>query len=327
MEPIPLRTLTTLLNYERMISDPRFHGHKLWRSSLKDGGLVNRTKVSAASMLKNLPATVKKSSAHLFLKDEEAATFEPPSTTCCLHPLADPAMRELTFTELENIFHETHGHSECYKAIGLYHYFLDLCPSGQEISIQIAKEEPVLFNASTNPRMIEFDLIGPKQLKMAHIQSTQLFMSTGNRDGQQHSILGFKVGDSNDDWVVVDMTRMQYGEAGRGTYGEPYFLGRIKNYSLGEFYEKAVLQPQAEFVDTPMQNANEKRLKACSKKVFERWQNRENEHWCSYCGKPGDTFMKCGQCKTKTVWYCCKEHQAADWKLHKLTCEKIKTMA
>lgn len=49
-------------------------------------------------------------------------------------------MKELTSTELENIFHETHGRSECYKAIGLYHYFLYLCPSGQEISIQIAKE-------------------------------------------------------------------------------------------------------------------------------------------------------------------------------------------
>lgn len=57
MEPIPLRTLTTLLNYERMISDPRFHGHKLWRSSLKDGGLVDRTKVSVASILENLPAS------------------------------------------------------------------------------------------------------------------------------------------------------------------------------------------------------------------------------------------------------------------------------
>lgn len=75
--------------------------------------------------------------------------------------------------------------------------------------------------------MTEFDLIGPKQLKMVHIQSTQLFMSTGDRDGQQHSILGFKVGDSNDDLVVVDVTRMQYGEAGRDTYGEPYSISSI----------------------------------------------------------------------------------------------------
>jgi hypothetical protein len=29
---------------------------------------------------------------------------------------------------------------------------------------------------------------------------------------------------------VVDMARMQYGEAGRGTYGEPFFLGTLVDY-------------------------------------------------------------------------------------------------
>ena len=36
MEPIPLRDLMVLLNYERMISDPRFFGTSLVASSLAD---------------------------------------------------------------------------------------------------------------------------------------------------------------------------------------------------------------------------------------------------------------------------------------------------
>lgn len=34
MKPIPLRTLTVLLNYERMVSDPRFQGERILESSL-----------------------------------------------------------------------------------------------------------------------------------------------------------------------------------------------------------------------------------------------------------------------------------------------------
>ncbi len=43
-EPIPLRTLTVLLNYERMISDPRFKDVKLVISSLADPSIVNSGK-------------------------------------------------------------------------------------------------------------------------------------------------------------------------------------------------------------------------------------------------------------------------------------------
>jgi hypothetical protein len=29
---------------------------------------------------------------------------------------------------------------------------------------------------------------------------------------------------------------------------------------------------------------HEARLTACAKKAWERWQNRETEGWCDYCG-------------------------------------------
>lgn len=69
---------------------------------------------------------------------------------------------------------------------------------------------------------------------------------------------------------------------------------------------------------------NEVRLRACAKKVWDRWQKRDTEGWCAFCGKPGLDFPKCSACKAKKVFYCCKEHQEKNWKLHKWTCEKNK---
>jgi hypothetical protein len=66
------------------------------------------------------------------------------------------------------------------------------------------------------------------------------------------------------------------------------------------------------------------RLKACARRVWDRWQNRETQGWCAYCGK-GGKLLRCSWCKTAKVWYCCKEHQVSDRKLHKHTCEGIKT--
>lgn len=41
MEPIPLRGLTVLLNYERTVSDPRFEGTLLLNSSIVDTSLLD----------------------------------------------------------------------------------------------------------------------------------------------------------------------------------------------------------------------------------------------------------------------------------------------
>lgn len=57
-EPIPLRTLTTLLNYEKMISDPVFMNTKLFQSSLADPGFVNRGMINYPSLFEVEPATI-----------------------------------------------------------------------------------------------------------------------------------------------------------------------------------------------------------------------------------------------------------------------------
>uniref|UniRef100_A0A7S1FVI3 MYND-type domain-containing protein n=1 Tax=Corethron hystrix TaxID=216773 RepID=A0A7S1FVI3_9STRA len=42
-----------------------------------------------------------------------------------------------------------------------------------------------------------------------------------------------------------------------------------------------------------------------------------SEKKCFFCGK--DAKLRCSRCKL--VWYCCREHQKADWKAHKVFCD------
>lgn len=57
-EPIPLRTLTTLLHYELMVSDPRLQNTHLIKSSFGDPTIVDRYRLNYAEQLRHEPASV-----------------------------------------------------------------------------------------------------------------------------------------------------------------------------------------------------------------------------------------------------------------------------
>lgn len=157
----------------------------------------------------------------------------------------------------------------------------------------------------------------------------------GDEEDRKHSVLGFaNPADpgSLKNYIVVDMARMQYGEAGRGTLGESYYLGTWGNFA-------GSMQKICDGV-TPFGNLgtllnlenlyigadNMERLAAGARRVWERLQNRAVEGWCAYCGKPDShgTMNCCGGCEKAKVKYCCRDHQVADRKLHKYTCENAK---
>jgi hypothetical protein len=58
IEPIPLRTLTVLLNYERMISDTRFPNACILDTSTVDPGLTQRLMMLYPSQFIPGPATI-----------------------------------------------------------------------------------------------------------------------------------------------------------------------------------------------------------------------------------------------------------------------------
>lgn len=58
MEPIPLRTLTVLLAYEKMTTDPRFQGHKLVASTSATSVLLKLAQIQNPWLFKNRPKTI-----------------------------------------------------------------------------------------------------------------------------------------------------------------------------------------------------------------------------------------------------------------------------
>jgi hypothetical protein len=181
-----------------------------------------------------------------------------------------------------------------------------------------------------DPRqIIEFKIKGPKLHTLFNITGVGggLF-TTGGIDDANHSVLGFaNPADRSDPErvLVVDMSRLQYGEAGRGKHGENYFMGTMKEWfgSMKKICgEVSVEGPVSERVRLRPGDGLEERLMHCAKRAWGRWLKRETEGWCAFCGKPGPKLMRCGACKEKKVSYCCVEHQKSDWKLHKHTCER-----
>ncbi|TGO23565.1 hypothetical protein BPAE_0128g00170 [Botrytis paeoniae] len=337
-EPIPLRTLTTLLNYERLVSHLRYKHISLHSSTIADQTILPRLEGNA--LIRKSPASIQKINVHTFhynastpdsTQDLALETSTTPAT-CIIHPSCEIATRSLSSTQLENIFYESRSHDGCYKALILFQEFFSFCSSDQQLSIQIKNEESVLVNPF--PRsIIEFKLTGPKlmsaqSLKLRNGGATYI---TGGENEGFHSILGFpKPGTSVgqivnlDEFFVVDMTRMQWGK--RGIFGGPYFLGKGGDWQDAMdtiCNDMEELEIGASWI---LENQHIELMRECAKRVWDRWNDRENAGWCDYCGV-GGKLSACAECKKgdKKIWYCGVEHQRKGWKLHKFTCEKKTT--
>jgi MYND finger len=326
LTPIPLRTLTTLLNYERCISDRRFRGCKLIHSTFADPNLLDQIEPEFRQMLDSKPTSVKKIHLHVFRIDSDEITGTS-STNDIICPDAVPAVHALPFVQRELIYHESRGHDGCYNAIELYQQFFDLCPPGQALSIQLKNELPVQVSPFTR-RILEFKMKGPKLLTISTGMRTREnkkgTIITGLEQESLHSVLGFAGPKSENVDFVVDMTRMQWGESGRGQYGELYYLGSLAGYYevMGKVCDGIEELGKGATHVAPSEHT--KAMESCARRVWKRWENRDKEGWCDYCGVGSleRRLLDCSACKKKKVRYCCKEHQKAAWKLHKLTCEK-----
>ncbi|KAE9376045.1 hypothetical protein N431DRAFT_543395 [Stipitochalara longipes BDJ] len=329
-EPIPLRALTVLLNYEFVISDPRFFNVKLVKSSLADPAMITRLRAnpSFAEAFRGVPNTIEKTTFQIF--DQcRAPTVEYPSTICLIHPGANKRVKAFSIAQRELLYYHTRYHDGCYKAGGLYQFFFELCP-GQKISIQLTDEEPIIIDLKTG-QLVKLQIHGPKLTFITTITSGPPFKTdtynNGQKNNEPHLVVMFphpQYPDGIEQRFVVDMTRMQYGEAGRGLHGENYLLGTSSQFhdSMNNICAQARVTRTLSLKLESNGNENEQRLRACAKKAWERWQNRDTEAWCAFCGKPGRALQECSECTTQKVFYCCKEHRKSDEKLHEYTCEK-----
>ncbi|KAF5869546.1 uncharacterized protein Bfra_010740 [Botrytis fragariae] len=286
-ESIPLQTLTTLLNYERLVSDPRYKSTSLHSSTIADQTLLLRLEGNA--LIRKRPASIQKINVHTFHYDTSTPdstqdlTLETSTTlaTCTIHPSCDLATRPLSSTQLEDIFYESRSHDGCYKALMLFQEFFSFCSSDQQLSIQIKNEEAILVDPF--PRsIIEFKLTGPKLMS---VQSLQLrnggatYITGGENEGF-HSTLGFpKPGTSVgqivnlDDFFVVDMTRMQWGK--RGMFGKPYFLGKGGDWQDAMDIICDDMEELGIGASWISENQHTELMRKCAKRAWNRWIDRE----------------------------------------------------
>lgn len=168
--------------------------------------------------------------------------------------------------------------------------------------------------------ILVFTMLNPRQVTVSVVMSKETYI-TGADHSSRHAILSFvRPGGKSAD-VVVDLASMQFGPKGRGSGGETFRMetmdkwldftstvcGNMQEYKIGS--ARILSHPWGE----PWLEESAKRVKA-------RWDARETDHWCGYCGALGAEK----RCPCHDVWYCSQDHQKAGWKFHKRFCSTKK---
>jgi hypothetical protein len=118
---------------------------------------------------------------------------------------------------------------------------------------------------------------GPKQITISTGLPTAGTIVIGSEQESLHSVLAFLRPGSRLCDFMVDMTRMQFGEAGRGSSGEPYFLrttDAFMNIMTNVCDEVEELGIGASHVGI---SEHTEVLNTCAERVWERWQNRRRK--------------------------------------------------
>jgi NADH pyrophosphatase NudC (nudix superfamily) len=139
-----------------------------------------------------------------------------------------------------------------------------------------------------------------------------------------HAVVGFMPLDSDAIATTLELSSMQFGDAGRGpgTKGRELFaLDTMAEFEarinrLAESINGTKSKRSMAISGTPMDDW----LRQVALKAKRRWENRRTEKWCGHCGSP-DAKSKCAGCGEE--WYCGREHQKLGWAFHKGYCKTV----
>ncbi|ATZ53534.1 hypothetical protein BCIN_09g03690 [Botrytis cinerea B05.10] len=335
-QPIPLRTLITLLNYERLTRDRRYENLSLYHSSEMESRKIEESD------------TVYTEAARCFCYDD--SPYPPDQeiwrqSTCRIHPEAPPETRRLNSTQLERAFYESRCSQWASGCELMYQLFFRFCGEGQQLKIQISNEQPVLVNAS-DMHVMRFVLIRPKHrnLNGEHQRPDSAFKKLMLGRCKGVILVFFPPGeDTNslvngsnprtpfDDCFVVDMLHMRYGK--KGLFEEPYFLGNGGQWKDFMYTNvcAGIVQPVLERPCLTKKRAQQREevwnwFFERSLRAIHRWTaNDQNSKflWCDYCGIGGAKFIICcGEGEREEITrYCSEEHRQRGWPLHRFTCK------
>jgi hypothetical protein len=140
---------------------------------------------------------------------------------------------------------------------------------------------------------------------------------TGRRLTTKHVVMVFSPNSTTDqERIVLDLASMQYGVAGQGFGSEFFQLDSLENWQAwtATIARSARLEGVRPGCTRHVIHELDGWFGQCAKRVKERWDKREEAHWCGQCGRSASRSCPC------KVWYCDPRHQKLAWKYHKNFC-------
>ncbi|KAJ7812499.1 hypothetical protein B0H14DRAFT_2856737 [Mycena olivaceomarginata] len=316
-EQLDLHSLAVLINYERSTTDPRFKGTALLEVGNETSTLPFTTLGLPDARIMALWHDHRGSKTSIAVE----AADKPPDYPDSLHqPQVSPG-HDLSARELETLYWQTRSHDVCYESARILQLILDLQPDDHPLRVRAA--DGVDFTSTVSSRRIrKYDLRDPTHLTFIVTLPQSSVYTTGNFNPSKHGVVTFveahPVGAPKT--AVLDMTSMQFGDAGRGFGNKGVFVLelleayelRLKNFAKSfQMYENI-----ASGLLAWTEDGKEEWFEDIAGRVMARWEARATSPWCAYCGAPAEKRC-CG-----TAFYCDRPHQVASWPFHKHFCER-----
>ncbi|KAJ7909478.1 hypothetical protein B0H13DRAFT_2014108 [Mycena leptocephala] len=306
--PLDLYSICLHLNYECTSTDPRFRHTKLCdiaTSSLPFGRAMAPEWISHTGGTKD---------GFIFEKDSTVLETSPDLPSNMLPSPVPPSLSHLTAKELETIFWQARGHDGCYKSVSPAAFLrsLRIHPSAcapLQAWIMLRRPPP------------EFKLLQPKRMTILHVVGGQEYIN-GDEDAMMHAVVGFSALGNTNATTVLDLSSLQFGDAGRGLGGRSTFALE----SVDAFCDRLeVVARDANMTKVSQgirSGPNDAWLQGVAKRAKERWEACDVKAWCGHCGVPGEAFKRCSLCHTEP--YCNEAHSAAAWPFHRRFCSSNK---
>ncbi|KAF9019293.1 hypothetical protein BDZ89DRAFT_1073159 [Hymenopellis radicata] len=318
-EPLDLYDIALLLNYERASTEPRFRHAKL-REAVRNENFKTIKVIGSQEWLTS--AAVEKMGFVFDTKPGKNSEERDTPANILPSPIP-PSLQALTAKELETIFWQVRNHDACYTSVNLAQHFFELYPDHTKLRVRTWKGVEYITTVSTRV-ILELKIIDPITMTHATVLPRGTTYITGDESYEMnHAVLGFASSREGNIDTILDMSSLQFGDAGRGLGGKSLFALE----SLDEFYDRVETiargadteNARTSMAITPAAAHIEAWLAGVAKRVKERWDKRHQEHWCGHCGGPAAT-QRCSKCGG--AYYCDRRHQVAAWPFHKRFCKK-----
>ncbi|KAF2109880.1 hypothetical protein BDV96DRAFT_584753 [Lophiotrema nucula] len=321
---LDLVDIATLMIYEYSTIEPRFQHAKL-----RDVAYPGEKSIMNMSLAENWIPNARTVYVFDQVPGSDLSKVDRPENILPEESKRPDKLKRLTAKQLETVYYRARAHDGCFKAIALLQHFFDLYPPSTQLRIRHGPKgkEPGKEYITTIDRraIVEDDFQFPKNCTYTAVIKNPKTMEArayvcGHEPTMAHAIMGFSSPEAAMTQSFLDLSSIQFGDAGRGP-GEKG-KGLFALDTPEEFQARVMVlfggntQPKTNerIGSTP----DDEWLKQVAQKVKERWEKREEEKWCGHCGGPAAS--KCSKCGE--AWFCSKEHMAMAWPFHKGYCGK-----